>query len=77
MTGELEAAEREQRDEIADVQRIGRGIKAAVERDGAFGQAFRQGFPVGAVGEEAAPFQLFDDVHWAARLSRLRARRSR
>jgi hypothetical protein len=51
----LKSPQCEQRDEIADMERVRGGIEARVERDRALGQALRQRIEVGAVGEEAAP----------------------
>ena len=62
----LEAAQREQRHQMPDVQRIRRGIKAAVERDGRRRKAFRQLGHIGAIGEEAAPLQFIQNVHGRA-----------
>jgi len=63
VTGHLEAAEAEQGDEVADVEGIGGGIEAAIEGDRAVGEAFAQCVEVGAIGQEAAPGQVREDVH--------------
>ena len=49
MTGDLEPAEREQRNEIAHMKRVGRWIEPGVDSDGTFGEALRQRVEVGAV----------------------------
>ena len=67
MTEQLKPAQREQRHEIADVQRIRRRVEAAVKRDGC-GEFLFQFHRVRAVGHEAAPLQFINDAH----LKRLR-----
>ena len=63
VAGELEAAERELAHEVADVESVGGGIEAAIERDRTLGDALGQRIEIGAVGEEAAPAKVFDDRH--------------
>ena len=58
---ELETAQGEQRDEIADVEGVGGRIKAAIERGRALGQALGQRVKIGAVGVEAAPVEFVED----------------
>jgi hypothetical protein len=60
---ELEAAQRQQRDQVADVEGVGRGVEAAVKRNRALLEAGAERNGVGAVGEEAAPAQLIEDIH--------------
>jgi hypothetical protein len=54
MAEQLESPQREQRHEIADVQRIRRGIKTTIKRDGR-GNFFGQFRRIRAIGDEAAP----------------------
>jgi len=61
--GALESRERELAHEVADVQRVAGGIEAAIDRDGAFAQALGERVKVGAVGEESAPLEVFDQGH--------------
>ena len=63
MAQQLEPAQRQQRHEVADVQAVGGGVKAAVERDGAWADAFRQLLRVGAIGQQAAPLEFVQNVH--------------
>jgi len=42
VTEQLKASQAEKRDEVADVQAVGRRVEAAVEHDGAGGEALRQ-----------------------------------
>ena len=60
---QLEPAQRQQRHEVADVQAVGGRVKAAVEGDGAGADAFRQLLRVGAIGQQAAPLEFFQNVH--------------
>ena len=59
----LETAQGEKRNVIADVQRIRRGIEARIKRHRALGNALRERVEVGAVGQEAAPLEVFDKGH--------------
>jgi hypothetical protein len=62
MAEQLKSPQREQRDHVADVEAVGRRVKSAIKgnwRGNFFGQ-FRR---VGAIGNEAAPFQFFQDAH--------------
>ena len=72
VTEQLKPSQREQGNEIAGMQTVRRRVKAAVKRDrrGNFLFQFRR---VGAVGDEAAPFQFFQNAH-AQRLNRPRAK---
>ena len=44
---------------------VRRGIEATIQGEGAFGEAFGQGFAVGGVGVQAAPFKFFQNRHEA------------
>ena len=67
MAEQLKPPQREQRHEIADVQAVRRRVEAAVKRDGR-GDFLFQFRRVGAIGDEAAPFQFFQNAH-AGRLN--------
>ena len=70
MAEQLKPPQGEQRNEVAHVQTVRRRVKAAVKRDrrGKFFCQFRR---VGAIGNQAAPFQFFQNAH-ARRLNRRR-----
>ena len=59
----LKAAEREERDEVADMERVGGRIKAAIECDRAGSEARGEHREVGAVGEEATPAEFVKNGH--------------
>ena len=61
---ELEPPECQLSHEAADVKGVARRVESAVERQRARRRAPGQRVKVGAVGDEAAPAQLFDDRHW-------------
>ena len=63
MAQQLKPAQRQQRHQVADVQAVGRGVEAAVERDRARADALGQFLRVGAIGQQAAPLEFFQDVH--------------
>ena len=63
VAGELETFQRELAHEVADVERVAGGIEAAIERDGALGQALGKRIKIGAVGEESAPLEVFEEGH--------------
>ena len=63
MTGDLEPAEREQRNEIAHMKRVGRWIEPGVDSDGTFGEALRQRVEVGAVRVKSTPLQIVKNCH--------------
>ena len=67
MAEQLKPAQRQQRHQIADVQAVGRRVEAAVKRDGR-GDFLGQFRRVGAIGDQAAPFQFFQNAH-AGRLN--------
>ncbi len=71
MAKQLKSSQRKQRHEIADVQTVRRRVEAAIERDGR-GKFFGQFRRVRAIGNQAAPFQFFENAH-ARRLNRPRA----
>jgi hypothetical protein len=70
MAGELEAAERDLAHEMADVKRVAGRIEAAIDRERALREALGERAFVGAIGDEAAPFQVFEQVHGRARKAR-------
>ena len=63
MAQQLKPAQRQQRHQVAHVQAVGGRVKAAVKRDGARADAFRQLLRVGAIGQQAAPLEFFQNVH--------------
>ena len=60
--GWLEAPQREDLHEVADVQAGRGGVEPAVERDGPGGERVTQGVEVGGVGDQPAPLELVEDV---------------
>src|SRR5262249_6635401 len=74
--GELEAAEGEQRDEVAGLQARRGRVEARVEGDDATVQACAQRAGVGAVLDQASPAQLVENVlghGWLSSRKRSRA----
>ena len=63
VSAELEAPQGEEGHEIADVQGIGGRIEAAIKGEGPFAKALGKRREVGAVGDEAAPLQVFEEGH--------------
>ena len=61
VAGELEAAEQQQRHEIADVQAVGRRIEADVERHRPALEALAQRVEVGVILNQPARQQVVDD----------------
>lgn len=68
MACQLKASEQKLWDEVADVKRISGGIKSAIKGDGPLIQALVERREIGAVGQEAAPLEVFNESHiWAGR----------
>ena len=67
VAGELETAQSELAHEMADVKRVTGRIEAAIQCDGALSEALSERFFVGAVGDEAAPLEVFEEVHGMCR----------
>ena len=65
MAQQLEAAQRQQRHEVAHVQAVGGRVKAAVKRDGPGADALGQLLRIGAIGQQSAPLEFFQNVHGA------------
>ncbi len=63
MAQQLKPAQRQQRHQVADVQAVGGRVKAAVECDGPRADTFGQLLWVGAIGQQAAPLEFFQNVH--------------
>ena len=57
----LNAAQRHERQQVADVQAVCGGVKAAVEGLRCL-EGFLEGFEVAALLEQAAPFEIGDQV---------------
>jgi len=70
MAEQLKSSQREQGNQVPDVQTVGGRIKAAVKRDGR-GKFLFQFRRVGAIGDQAAPFEFFQNAH-ERRLNRRR-----
>jgi hypothetical protein len=66
MAGLLEATQRHEADEAADVQGGGRRIEAAVQGDRTLAQARRERVLAGPLMCEAAPAEVVEEVHEAA-----------
>ena len=62
MARQLETPQGEERNQVADVQAVGRRIEAGIERDGPFGQPPRQAVSVGAVSVETSPRQFAENI---------------
>ena len=61
MTGFLKVAHDDELDEVADVQRGGGRIEAAIIGDGLSVQRFGESIPVSGLGNQPAPFQFIED----------------
>jgi hypothetical protein len=59
----LKPAQGEQRNQISHMKAVGGGIEAAIERERALGETFGEGFAVGGVGVQAAPFKFVQNCH--------------
>ena len=68
MTGLLKTSQAQEWYQIAHMQGIGRGIKAAIQGQRSRGETGGQGFQVGAIGVEAPPAQFVENVHRPAHL---------
>jgi hypothetical protein len=78
MAGELKAPQRELAHEMADVEAVAGGVKAAIERDRSAGQTPAEAVEVGAVRDQIAPLEVFEKVHGdPGRLSRRAGVRTR
>ncbi len=75
VAGELEAPQRQDLHEVADVQRRRGRVEAAVVGDGPGGQVLAQRLEVGRLGQQAAPRQVVQ--HTGPRGGRPRERRAR
>ena len=62
MAGLLKSPQHHQGDQVADVQAVGRGVEAHVERSRAFHQQPRQIRVVGGLVDQTPPGQLGNDV---------------
>src|SRR5581483_10462396 len=63
MAEQLESPEREERNEVADVQAVGGGIESAVDRGRGGNETFDEFLAVGAIRQQSAPFDFRVDVH--------------
>jgi hypothetical protein len=63
MTRQLKAAQRQLRHQVTDVERVPGRIEAAIKRDRSCAEALGERSKVGAIGDEAAPLEVFDQVH--------------
>ena len=62
VTEQLEPAQQQERDQVADVQAVGGGVEAGVDRDRALVEARPEGLEVGGVVEQAPGLQVVEDV---------------
>ena len=67
--GELEAAQEQLADEVADVQRVGGGVEADVDPDVALGEARRERVAVGGVVDQSTGVEVGEQVHTAIHTS--------
>ena len=77
MAGELEATQVQLRDEVPDVERVSGGIEAAIQRDRPVVEALGQRIQIGAVGDEAAPAEVFKQGHAEGKVTEAATRRAR
>ena len=63
VAGELEAAQHDLADQVADVEPVGRRVEADVDADRAVGEALGQRVAVGGVVDEAAGVEVGEQVH--------------
>ena len=63
VTGQLEPAQRELPEQVADVEAVGGRVEADVDADRSRGQPGGEGVPVGGVVDEAAGLQVGEEVH--------------
>ena len=66
VAGVLEAAQRDQPDQVADVQAVGRRIAPVVDRDRTVGDLGPQELAIGRVVDEVARLEIGDQVHTTA-----------
>lgn len=60
--GQLEATQREQRHEVADVQGRRGGVETGIDRDRCLGHGRAQRVEVGGLGDQASPREVVKDV---------------
>ena len=70
VAGELKTAQHQLAHEMPDVEGIAGGIEAAIQCDRSLSEALGERFFVGAVGDEAAPLEVFEEIHGRARKTR-------
>jgi hypothetical protein len=63
MPQQLKTPQRQQRHEIAHVQAVRGGIKPRIKHHGPGPDPFQKLSLIGAVGNEAAPFEFFVNIH--------------
>ncbi|MEZ5248514.1 MAG: hypothetical protein R2713_04610 [Ilumatobacteraceae bacterium] len=63
VTCELEATHEQLTDQVADVERVGRGIEADVEPDRSLGEPGAQGAEIGGTVDEATCLEVVDQIH--------------
>ncbi len=63
MAQQLKPAKCKQRNHAADVQAVGCGIEATIERDRSLDKPFGQGFRIGAISQQSSPLKFFQNRH--------------
>src|SRR5664280_2229510 len=63
VTGELEPAQHQLAHEVADVEAVASRIETAIERDRPGGEALAETDEVGAIRDQFAPLEVFEEVH--------------
>src|SRR5690606_8783239 len=60
---QLKAAKAEKRNEIADMETVSGRIETGIKSDGTARESLLEFLGIGAVGDQAAPGQVFNDTH--------------
>jgi len=68
--GQLEPAQRQLAEQVAEVERVGGGIETDIHPDRPVGQALGQRLEVGGVVDQPTSLQVGDDVHTALHVRR-------
>ena len=63
VAGQLEAAQGQHRQQMADVQAVGRGVEAAVKRDFLLVEQGIKRFGIGGLRDQAARLEVLDNAH--------------
>ena len=65
VAGQLESAQPQQGNQIANVQAVGCGIKTAIEHDGSAAESFRQFDCISAIRQQLTLPELIEHIHAA------------